>query len=351
MAAHTYWRLNVSANCGDSTYLQIAEIELRASVGGADECSGGTATASTSYSGSFTADKAYDNSSATSWATSTNNTTGWIAYQFASPVDILEYTIQVLSGDLTRAPKDFALEWSDDGVTWISADWRLNVTPWTSSETKTFTVPVVTGNYWRINVSQNNGDSEYLQIAEIEMRATAGGADECNSGLPLASSFLPGYAPPVAFANDGSTTSWATQRYALSGWIGYKFPTTVTVAQYTIQSLSSLPNRAPKAWTLESSSDGITWTPVETRENQTGWTANQIRTFTVPTTPTDVRVSQATAEVLRSSLVSDLRASQVVAEVLRTDLGASLRASQLVVEVLRPNAPAAGSRPLVFVCC
>ena len=139
MAAHSYWRLNVSANAGDTSFLAIAEIEMRATVGGADQCTGGTPTASAS-DGSSPPSNAFDNNATTRWSTPSSTLTGWIGYQFASPVDVAQYTIQAHPTTPARSPKDWALEYSDDGSTWVAVETRQDVSSWTNGEVKSYTV-------------------------------------------------------------------------------------------------------------------------------------------------------------------------------------------------------------------
>jgi hypothetical protein len=136
MAAHLYWRLNITENNGEPAFLAISEVEMRATVGGADQCSGGTATASTSGGGA--AANAFDNSASTRWSTDNLVLTGWLRYQFAAPVDIVEYTIQAHPIAPDRSPKNWTLEYSDNGSSWTVADTRSNQVSWLVSQIRTF---------------------------------------------------------------------------------------------------------------------------------------------------------------------------------------------------------------------
>lgn len=139
MAAHLYWRFNISANDGDTSFLTIAEIEMRATVGGADQCEGGTATASTSEASSPPSN-AVDNNASSRWNTATGVLTGWWRYQFPAAVEVLEYTIRAHPTTAGRSPKTWTLEWSDDGSSWTVADTRSNETGWTSNQIRTYAV-------------------------------------------------------------------------------------------------------------------------------------------------------------------------------------------------------------------
>jgi hypothetical protein len=287
--AHTYWRINVTANAGDTNYLAIAEVEMRATVGGADECSGGTATASSSSAG-FEADKAFDNDAATRWSTPTPGmTTGWLQYQFASPVDVTEYTIQAHPSTPARSPKNWTLEYSDDGTDWTVTDTRTNEANWADGETRVLEVGVANNGagpytYWRLNVSANDGHADFLGLAEMEMRATVGGTDQCSGGTAATSSqFSATFAASKAFDND-TGTAWVTVSGVKSAWLRYQFASAVDVAEYTIRAHGSVPSYSPKTWKLQGSGDGTTWYQVDERSNETGWTNGQIRTYALEAT-------------------------------------------------------------------
>jgi hypothetical protein len=143
MANHIYWRLNFTENNGDTSFLGLAEVEMRGTVGGADQCTGGTATASTSDATSPPAN-AFDNSASTNWQTVSGTLTGWLRYQFAAAVDVVQYTITARATSLTRMPKSWSLEWSDNGTAWTSIETRENQTWPTAGEVRTFTVPTGT---------------------------------------------------------------------------------------------------------------------------------------------------------------------------------------------------------------
>lgn len=139
MPESTKWRLNITANCGDSYYLVVYEIEFREVIGGADQCAGGTATASAQYSATYSAAKAFDNDLSTSWVPPLYTTTGWIQYEFAAPKEIAEYTIMP-SASAAASPRDWTLEYWD-GSAWVVVDTRAGVTAWTGGVASVFTIP------------------------------------------------------------------------------------------------------------------------------------------------------------------------------------------------------------------
>src|SRR5688572_7242436 len=111
MAAHRYWRIYATAGNGESN-MGLAEIQLRASLGGADETGSGTASASSGTSPG----NLVDNSDATTWTTTGGAYPHWWAYDFGSgnDKDISEIAINARA-QIRFAPTEFQLQYSDDG--------------------------------------------------------------------------------------------------------------------------------------------------------------------------------------------------------------------------------------------
>ena len=135
-----YWRVNVTAVHGGS-YISIQEIEMRATIGGADQCTGGTASSSSDLSVDHDAENAFDNGAASESWISNAAAPGWIQYHFASAVVVSELSIKAESGyliGLNCSPKDFSLQYSDDGAAWADSFVVVATPAWSSSETRTF---------------------------------------------------------------------------------------------------------------------------------------------------------------------------------------------------------------------
>lgn len=136
--AAVYWRLYITANNGGGN-TNAAEIELRGTVGGADQCTGGTVTQSSFFAAPYMGSAAFDNNNATMWVAT--SLPAWVQYQFASAVDVAEYTIRVRNdGFEVEAPQTWELQSSPDGSTWSTQDARSAQTGWSSSEQRTYSV-------------------------------------------------------------------------------------------------------------------------------------------------------------------------------------------------------------------
>lgn len=128
----------------------------------------GIASASSIHTTNYDAWEAFDKIKTNCWST-LSNSTGWIKYEFSEPQKISKYTI-LSAGSVARCPKNWTFEGSNDGVNWTVLDTRTNITVWSGTVKNEF-VFNNTNLYiaYRINISANNGDTSYLQIAEMEM--------------------------------------------------------------------------------------------------------------------------------------------------------------------------------------
>lgn len=122
MAAHQYWSLLCSPR--GSSGVALAEVEMRASAGGADQTGGGTAGGS--YTGSDSPAKAFDNDNATAWYYSSGANATRLSYDFGVAVTVAEVYVRVPGAanghpGATYGPALTIIEWSDDGATWYRA--------------------------------------------------------------------------------------------------------------------------------------------------------------------------------------------------------------------------------------
>lgn len=132
----TKWRLAMSgkAETGGNTY-SVPECEMRATAGGADQCIGGTATASSTwvpYPENYSASYAFNDTLLYGyWSSyylnaSTNPNPIYLQYEFPSPVSVTQVALFKGVGDyggtLSAGPSISLQYW--DGVEWVTvATW------------------------------------------------------------------------------------------------------------------------------------------------------------------------------------------------------------------------------------
>lgn len=151
MAAHAWWRILITANQGDF-YCALGEIEMHALPGGVDLCVGGTAVASSSFTGDWGPDNCFDDvlggGQGPSWSSSASaGFPHWIGYHFAGPVEVAELVLSFPTNAdggvrLAQSPKDFAIQWSDNGTSWTSAMAFTGVNAMGFGETRIYSLAV-----------------------------------------------------------------------------------------------------------------------------------------------------------------------------------------------------------------
>jgi len=138
MPVSTDWRLRFPSSYNANGYLGLAEIEMRATIGGADETTGRTASAFI-FLGGFPPSNAIDNNSATFYTTGGNSPPvggHWIAVNFASAIQIDQVLVQVRPDGFREDPKDMVVEYLD-GTVWTPYwNWYFT-TAWTAGESRT----------------------------------------------------------------------------------------------------------------------------------------------------------------------------------------------------------------------
>jgi len=82
-------------------------------------------------------------------------------------------------------------------------------------------------------------------------------------------------------ANVGS--KWFNGNAGTTGWIEYDFGAslTQTIKRYTVSAANDVPGRDPKNWQFQGSSDGSTWTTLDTQSSQTFTYRYQANTYTI----------------------------------------------------------------------
>lgn len=176
MAAHRYWRFLFGEAMNGGGYITIGEVELRISVGGADQTGSGSSDSDSSYVG-YPSSNAFANNGSSyvqSWV-STSGYPHWLSYDFGSgnEKDIIEYTI-TSSSNHNEAPLNWRLQYSDNNFDWTILRSEV-VGSWSDQETKTFSaVPVtILGRCLNNIIRRDVADGGALSIIEPVTRMNA----------------------------------------------------------------------------------------------------------------------------------------------------------------------------------
>lgn len=130
-----YWRIHATAPVRIATGAGLAEVEFRASIGGADLTAPSTSVISSieSYAPN-PASNLVDNSTATEWNSASRATYPYtLTFDFVVPVDPKELAICPIAYALFRAPQDFSVQASVDGVNFNTIQSFTGVTSWAAS--------------------------------------------------------------------------------------------------------------------------------------------------------------------------------------------------------------------------
>lgn len=134
------FRLRITSGNGNR-FIRLYEMEMRATVSGADQCTGGASYASTSNTANI-ASALFDNSTATTFDIDTSPTPlpQSAGYCFSNPVSVGEFTLTCTDGDSQRTPKDMVFEGTTDGAIYTPL-LTLSNQSWSPPQTKTYAVP------------------------------------------------------------------------------------------------------------------------------------------------------------------------------------------------------------------
>lgn len=132
----------------------------------------------------------------------------------------------------------------------------------------------VSAQYWRLLcVGAPSGD---FDIGELRMRSVSGGSNIVTGGTAIESDHFGSFVAANAFDGD-TATMWVST--SSNAWVGYQFPSPVTVVEYGMEN-ASFPGSIPTAFDFQWSTDGSVWNTIDSRSGVT-WAANTPQYFTI----------------------------------------------------------------------
>ena len=278
LTAHEWWRFK-AAGCAGNTNWEMGEIEIAASAGGVDQCTGGTASAS---SNSASAGNAFDNSLSTGWG-STFSLNSWIVYHFTAPVVAGEVRLTRQASGASSTPIGLELEYSDDGTNWFHFCSFVDTT-WTNSQTRTWTFSTSLANSsttWRnvtfLNTNSSNG---HIDIAEAAFASSAGGSNLATGGTPSYNGIDGGTYPATA-AFDGNTATWGRWTNTNRCWLLYTFPSAVGIKEMRITGQTVGGTGNPQDLKLQLPDGSGIWRTVAQVGGYSAWSNSETKTVSV----------------------------------------------------------------------
>lgn len=303
---HRYWRVFIAnPQTGQTDWTSVNRIEMYSSALDGpkkkDRCTGGTVLFSTQGGlfGNESAAKAFDDINGDIWTTSPSGAARlncYIGYDFGTPINIDRFSMQAREGSITQTPMDFSLQYSDDNSSWTTLFTPASQTSWGLQEQRVFTAPSYSQSYsgsphgahryWRIHMSLSDSGGFTFSAAEIEMRATPSGADQCSGGTASAHSVFgsnPGSFDADKVFDNNNATLWSANGSNADGWIKYDFGSgvTVSVAEIAIRARNDGSfGQTPRYGVVEWSDNGTTWNSAWYYAMASGYAAgtNQVST-------------------------------------------------------------------------
>jgi hypothetical protein len=140
-----YWRIFVNGATTGASLVTLNEVVFLDTNNIRISTSGGTASASSSFSGN-PASNAFDGNAGTVWSSNANPTSGspqWIQIQYTGAVPVVAVAITI--GVVSQSPPTFLIQSSPDGTTWTTQN-TVTGFNWTSTgQTAYFTASTVVG--------------------------------------------------------------------------------------------------------------------------------------------------------------------------------------------------------------
>jgi hypothetical protein len=269
------WRLYIKAT-NPVFWATLAELQMRSTPGGANECSGGTASASGTGGGNGPAN-AFDGNTATRWQSGSGTMPQWIEYDFATEKKIEEVVLRASSTEETDAPTNAEVQYWD-GSAWVKHFEFFTNSDWAAGESRTFTNGSTnTGvSRWRLNVTATQSAAAWTSMAEVQMRTSIGGSNAATGGAAQASAAA-SRSTFAAKAFDGNSgTQWQSGTTSRPQQLTYYFSTSVTIVEVAITAASA--TDAPTAFDLQYW-DGATWQTAFSRTSPATWTNGETRVF------------------------------------------------------------------------
>lgn len=289
--AHAYWRINVTDNNGDATFVGVGTLEMYSSKGRLNRCVGGTPIASAAGQFGNILGNAFDDDVNSQWADAKAG--AWIGYQFSTAQDIVGVHMRDKGGGQnTLMPRDFQVQCSDDGTTWAtrySVSGADFVTPgnfngkwfWDPSYAPAYSgSPIAPARYWRVRCFLHTADT--FSCAELSLATAPAGATVTTGGTAIANNQTFGAASNAFDAN--TTTFWAPSN-AVGQYLGYDFGavTPRAIAEMKWRSRSAgVPGQNPVRGVVCFSSDNVNWSSAWEMYDGVTWTDGMQKTFTDP---------------------------------------------------------------------
>lgn len=229
-----------------------------------------------------------DNANGNAWRVT--DPTPWAGYVFPQPVKAETVMIR---GSSTSTPRDFVVEWSDDGLTWVSEAHHKGNGSWGSYERRDYPVkqPVYPPDhyrFWRIAMNKTvTEESQRVTLREMDFRDALGNS-LTGKGVPIGGESAAWFEHSGAFNgqyNSSYNGNWNSA--GVPTWIGYEFDRPVRPQDLVIwnQKVDGSLDDSARDFLVQYSVEGDTWVTTADYKGHGDWKWDEPRTFPIFNTP------------------------------------------------------------------
>ena len=274
---YSFYRLNINKNKGDTSLMQLSEIQLvgpiYASTDHTDPVGTGAITGRARISDNEAETMAFDNDAQSKWLDNGGvpsvEEPSWVQVDFPEAVAVNVLAITSANDGPERDPENFTLLGSNDGgVTWTTiGDW-LGESFDERFERKLFSADnALAYSTYRLNITKNKGDSNLMQLGEIELIGpkipSVQHSHSAGAAYTERARISDGEAGAMAFDNDVQT-KWLDNGGAPSveepSWVVVSLPEAAAVNTLAVTSANDAPERDPENFAVWASNDNENWT-------------------------------------------------------------------------------------------
>lgn len=215
----------------------------------------------------------------------------WMQQELPKAGIVNHYTMTSGNDAPGRDPRDWELVGSNDEVNWVTLDTRTGESFSDRHVTNVYNFNSTTPyKYYRMNITSVSGDPHF-QLSEWRLYEAnvpqIDFTDYLLSALTVSKDFPDG--PSGAEGSlkvvDGDINSkFLIFDYPTDFWMQQEFINKAIVNQYTLTSGNDAPGRDPKNWNLVGSNDGVTWTTLDTRADESFPNRNETKAYTFSST-------------------------------------------------------------------
>jgi len=281
---YSYYRVNITKDKGNSNLMQIAEISMvgpiYTSVDHTKPVGTGTITTRDANGAGEAGTMAFDGDANTKWLdpngwsgpAPTDEDPSWAQVDFDMPVAVSVLGLTSANDGPERDPENFNVQGSNDGgTTWVTVGTWLGESFDERFERKLFNFDnTLAFSSYRFNVTKNKGNSNLMQIAEIEFIGPK--MPDQNHGMTVGVDITArdangaGEAGDKAFDGDVNTkwldpNGWSGPAPTVEepSWVQVQLPEAATVNKVALTSANDASERDPENFDLQGSADGETW--------------------------------------------------------------------------------------------